>query len=128
MEIVEKKRNSFSDYLKKVITFSFRITLFALLINSIWYIARLQIFERTITLGSFGFIYDIIAFFNLISVFLIYYFLKYLKNKGFEFFYIIIQILSIMYSFLMVGIYINKIYYSISPSVQPYWDSGEWTF
>lgn len=123
-------KNSIKNKLFKifnvVIINIFYFSIISLLLNSFWYILRLELFNRKLTLGSFGSIYTIVVYLNILVVF--FSFAVYKKKRDNVVLITLFQLVIILYSLFMVYFYIDLTYFDISPWVKHYWESGEWTF
>lgn len=122
-----QNNKSIKNFFVKLFNCIYRISIYILLLNSIWYFIRLLVFGRKISIGLFDEFYHILLLFNLVLGIIA--INKLHENrKEFKKLKSILKILFIIYTFFSVTAIIHRTYFDYAMSVQPYWDSGEWTF
>ena len=126
-KVTQKKRINYLLGLIFLFNCIYYLSIGISLLNSIWYFIRLFIFNRRIAIGIFEGYYDIIIFFNLIITLFAIYKIKKVKNPVNLINYLL-KTIFICYSLFSVISILYRTYIDISISVQPYWNSGEWTF
>ena len=124
--MIQEKLNK-REFLIKFYNTLYLISVYGLLLNSLWYLIRLFFFDRTPLRGPFNELFHFLVFINLtwslIAIF------KYYKYEIImDYFVFLLRLMFIIYSSLMVLYFIQITYFDIQPSVSYYWDSGEWTF
>jgi hypothetical protein len=125
---IEKRNNDISLKLLlfKIFDKIYLISIIALMLNSIWYFIRLIFFGRRISIMFVEFHHFTLFIFLIISIVAL---KKYVKNnitQGIEMLFP--RTIFIVFVNIVVSLTIYHTYYSISPYVRRFWESGEWTF
>lgn len=111
----------------KIFNAVYFVSVYGLLLNTIWYFIRLFLFDRSVALGAFHEIYHLLAFLNLIiSMIAVYRLIKY--EVVFDSFNILLRMIFIAYAYYMISSFIALTYFELDISVKHFWESGEWTF
>ncbi len=112
--------------LLKIFSATYLISIYLLLLNSLWYFIRLFVFDRRVEISMVEIEHSLEFIFFISSLIALY--RCYKMNVRITFLNIFLRILFISFSFLGVFMTINKTYFDISPAVMHKWESGEWTF
>lgn len=124
-----KKQNnkiSLKLFLLKIFDWVYLISIIALMLNSIWYFIRLVIFGRRITIMFVDIYHLVLLIFLIISIVAL---KKYINNKITQgILMLVVRIVFIVFVYFAVSLTIFHTYFSISPNVSRFWESGEWTF
>lgn len=126
-KVTQKKRINYLLGIHFLFYSLYYLSIGMLLLNSIWYFIRLFVFNRRIDIGFLEGLYDIIILFNLIIALFAIYKIKKVK-KPVNLINYLLKTIFICYSLFSVISILYRTYIDIPLSVQPYWNSGEWTF
>lgn len=125
---IEKRNNDISLklLLLKIFDKIYLISIIALMLNSIWYFIRLIFFGRRISIMFVEIHHFTLFIFLIISIVAL---KKYVNNKitqGIEMLFP--RTIFIVFVYIVVSLTIYHTYFSISPYVRMFWESGERTF
>lgn len=122
----QNNKESKKDFALKVFNWIYLISIYSLLLNSVWYFIRLFVFDRRIDVSLVEIDHFFLFIFFVISVIALFrYHISKSKNRTIQ---IMLRLIFIVFVYFSVSLTLYHTYFRISPYVQPYWDSGEWTF